>query len=98
VLATLNGMHVTGLAVLALETQHNFLGRLRLLVENGLGLTSISGLLSVVTALSCNHWRNFVQLGCIQASLKAELVLELMAGERGISQTSLRNPFTLNSP
>ena len=52
-LAALNSVHVAGLADLALKTEHNLLGSLCLLVEDGLGLTTISRLLSVVTTLSC---------------------------------------------
>jgi hypothetical protein len=52
-LAALDSVHVTGLASLALETQHNLLGGFCLLVEHRLCLTTISGLLSVVTTLSC---------------------------------------------
>ena len=54
-LAALDSVHVAGLAVLALETQHNLLGCLSLLVENGLGLSSVSRLLSFVTTLSCKE-------------------------------------------
>lgn len=54
-LAALDSVHVTGLASLALETQHNLLGGLGLFVEDGLCLTTISGLLSVVTTLSCKE-------------------------------------------
>lgn len=51
-LAALNGVHVTGLAHLALKAQHNLLGGLCLLVEDGLSLTTITRLLSVVTTLT----------------------------------------------
>lgn len=52
VLAALDALHGGALAVGALHPQHNLLGGLRLLVENGLGLTAVSGLLAVVTALT----------------------------------------------
>ncbi len=37
---------------LALQAQHDLLGRLRLLVEDGLGLAAVAGLLAVVAALT----------------------------------------------
>ena len=52
VLAALQRQLRLGLAVRALETKHNLLGGLGLLVENGLGLSSVTGLLPVVTTLS----------------------------------------------
>jgi len=52
VLATLQGHLVLVLADLALHTKDDLLGSLGLLVEDGLGLTTITGLLSVVTTLS----------------------------------------------
>lgn len=52
VLASLEGQLLLLLARRAFESQHNLLGRLRLLVEDGLGLTTVTGLLAVVTALT----------------------------------------------
>lgn len=52
VLAALQRQLRLGLAARALETKHNLLGGLGLLVENGLGLSSVTGLLPVVTTLS----------------------------------------------
>ena len=52
VLATLDGMHMSGLATLALQVQHNLLGGLCLFMENWLGLSSETSLLFVVTTLS----------------------------------------------
>ena len=43
------------LSHLALEAQHDLLGRLRLLVEDGLGLAAVAGLLPVVPALTCEE-------------------------------------------
>lgn len=51
-LAALQRQLRLGLAARALETKHNLLGGLGLLVENGLGLSSVTGLLPVVTTLS----------------------------------------------
>jgi hypothetical protein len=53
VLAALQSHLVLVLADLALQTKNNLLGGLGLLVEDGLGLTTITGLLSIVTTLSC---------------------------------------------
>jgi hypothetical protein len=50
-LATLDRVHVHLLARAALKAQHNLLRRLRLLVEHGLGLTTVTRLLAVVTTL-----------------------------------------------
>ena len=52
VLATLEGELGLGLAVGALESKDDLLGGLSLLVEDWLGLTSVTRLLSVVTTLS----------------------------------------------
>jgi len=54
VLAALQSHLVLVLANLALHTKDNLLGGLGLLVEDGLGLTTITGLLSIVTALTCS--------------------------------------------
>ena len=52
VLATLQGQLSLGLALRAFQTEHNLLGGLGFLVEHGLGLTTVTALLPVVTALS----------------------------------------------
>ena len=52
VLASLEDDLVRLRALGALELEHNLLGRLHLLVEHGLGLASITGLLAVIAALS----------------------------------------------
>ena len=51
-LAALEGHLHLVLADGALQTEYDLLGRLRLLVEDGLGLTTVTGLLTVVTALA----------------------------------------------
>lgn len=58
-LASLQRKLRLGLARDALESEHDLLGRLGLLVENRLGLTSVSGLLAVVTTLSLGEERCF---------------------------------------
>lgn len=52
VLAALQSQLLLGLAGSALETQDNLLGGLGLLVEDGLGLTTVTTLLPVVTTLT----------------------------------------------
>lgn len=51
-LAALQGELLLGLASSALETQDDLLGSLGLLVEDGLGLTTVTTLLPVVAALT----------------------------------------------
>jgi len=57
VLASLESQLCLGLALCALQSQHNLLGGLCLLVEHGLCLTTITTLLSVVTTLSLGEQR-----------------------------------------
>lgn len=52
VLAALQRKLLLGLASSALKTKDNLLGGLGLLVEDGLGLTTITALLPVVTTLT----------------------------------------------
>ena len=51
-LAALQSELLLGLAGSALKTEGNLLGGLGLLVEDGLGLTTVTALLPVVTALT----------------------------------------------
>lgn len=51
-LTSLHDLQGTGLALRALETEYNLLGGLGLLVEDRLGLSSVSGLLAIVTTLT----------------------------------------------
>jgi hypothetical protein len=63
VLAALQGELLLGLAGSALETQDDLLGGLGLLVEDGLGLTTVTALLPVVTTLTL----------CEEGSLEKEI-------------------------
>lgn len=56
-LASLQRQLLLGLALCALETQNDLLGSLGLLVEDRLGLTTITALLSVVTTLTLGSER-----------------------------------------
>lgn len=53
---------VSGIRTGALETKDNLLGSLGLLVENRLGLTTITGLLAVVTSLTLGVQRGLAGL------------------------------------
>jgi hypothetical protein len=55
VLTTLEGELHLVLAGSALKTEDNLLGGLGLLVEDGLGLTTITGLLTVITSLTLSE-------------------------------------------
>ena len=54
-LASLESQLSLGLALDTLQPQHDLLGGLRFLVENGLGLTSVTRLLTVITTLSLSE-------------------------------------------
>lgn len=56
-LAALQGKLLLGLARGALKTEDNLLGGLSLLVEDRLGLTTVTTLLSVVTTLTLGEQR-----------------------------------------
>lgn len=58
VLASLESKLCPGLALGALQSQDNLLGGLGLLVEDGLGLTTVTGLLAVISALSLGEQRS----------------------------------------
>ena len=62
VLATLQRQLGLGLALDALQPQDDLLGGLGLLVEDGLGLTTVTGLLAVVTSLSLSEERSLERL------------------------------------
>lgn len=51
-----------GLASCALQTEDDLLGGLSPLVEDGLGLTSVTGLLAVVTTLTLGEQRSLASL------------------------------------
>ncbi len=61
-LATLKGNVRAVLAGSALETQDNLLGGLGLLVEDGLGLSTVTLLLPVVTTLTLSVERSLTSL------------------------------------
>lgn len=61
-LAALDGEHALGLALGALELQHNLLGGLGLLTEHGLSLSSETCLFPVVTSLTLCYQRSLASL------------------------------------
>lgn len=61
-LATLQRQLSLCLAADALQPQHNLLRSLGFLVEHGFGLTTITGLLTVVTPLSLGEERSLASL------------------------------------
>jgi hypothetical protein len=85
VLASLKGELCLGLAGSALKTEHNLLGGLRPLVEDGLGLTSVTGLLTVVTTLTLSEQRSLASLVLGDLVLGVLLaVLALAVGTAGL--------------
>lgn len=64
-LASLQRELLLGLALRALKTQDDLLGSLGLLVEDGLGLTTITTLLPVVTTLTLGVQRGLYHNICI---------------------------------
>lgn len=75
-----------GLASDTLETENDLLGGLGLLVENGLGLTTVTALLPVVTTLSLSGQRVLALLvlgDLVRGVLLAHLVLAVRAAGPG---------------
>ena len=72
-LAALQCQLALGLALDAFQTQHNLLGGLGLLVEDRLGLTTVTGLLAVVTALTLG------EEGGLSGLVLGDLVLSVLA-------------------
>lgn len=62
VLTSLQSQLGLGLTVDTLQSQHNLLGGLSLLVENWLGLTTETGLLTVVSSLTLSEQRSLTSL------------------------------------
>lgn len=86
-LAALEGQLALGLALDALQSQDDLLGGLSLFVENRLGLTTITGLLAVVSALSLGEEGGLA--GLVLGHLVLGVLLALPALAVGVS--GLRN-------
>jgi hypothetical protein len=66
------------LADRALKPQHDLLRCLGLLVKDRFGLTSVTGLLAIVTALSlCEQGGLFVQVACVRERREGGFAVEL---------------------
>lgn len=76
-LASLEGQLLLGLARGAFESEDNLLGRLGLLVENRLGLTTVTGLLAVVSTLTLRESRSLARLYFDHPKLEIILLLSL---------------------
>lgn len=86
-LATLQSQLRLGLALDAFQSQNDLLGGLGLLVEDRLGLTTITGLLTVVSALSLSEQRGLASL--VLGDLVLGVLAALLALAVGVSR--LRN-------
>lgn len=78
-LASLQRKLLLGLALRALETQDNLLGSLGLPTEDGLGLTSVTLLLSVVTTLTLGVQRGLESRENLQSApirLKCDTIVQ----------------------
>jgi hypothetical protein len=69
------------------QTQDNLFGSLGLLVENGLGLTTITSLLTVVTTLTLSEDGGFT--GLVLGDLVGSVTTTLLTSTKGL--TSLRD-------
>lgn len=83
VLASLQCQLRPGLALDAFQSQHNLLRGLGLLVEDGLGLTTVTGLLAVVSALSLGKQRGFA--GLVLSHLVLGVLAALLALAVGVA-------------
>lgn len=90
VLAALQRQLALGLALDALHAEHDLLGGLGLLVEDGLGLTTVTGLLAVVTALTLGEEGGLASLvlGDLVLGVLAAL-LALAVGVTGLGNVDL---------
>jgi hypothetical protein len=90
VLASLQRQLELGLALDTLQSQNNLLGGLGLLVEDRLGLTTITGLLAVVSSLTLGEQRGLASLvlGDLVLGVLAAL-LALAVGVAGLGNVDL---------
>ena len=83
-LATLQSKLGLSLALDAFQSQNDLLGGLGLLVEDRLGLTTITGLLTVVSALSLGEQRGLASL--VLGDLVLGVLAALLALAVGVSR------------
>jgi hypothetical protein len=92
VLATLERKLCLGLACCALQSQDNLLGGLGLLVEDRLGLTTVTGLLTVVTTLTLGEEGSLASLVLGDLVLGVLLaVLALAVGAASLGNVDLKS-------
>ena len=84
-LGALDGNLLTPLALSALETQHQLLGRLGLLPQDGLGLTSETLLLTIVTSTTLSEF------GFLRLFVLRHLELFMLVATGAISLPGFRN-------
>lgn len=82
-LASLQSELSLGLANNTLQSQNNLLGGLSLLVENRLGLTTVTGLLPVVSSLTLSEQGSLTSL--VLGDLVLSVLLALLALAVGLS-------------
>jgi len=91
VFAPLDRLHARLFTVCALHPQHNLLGGLGLLVEDRLGLTSISSLFAVISPLPLREKRGFssLVLGDFHGHVLLASLAERLLGLRYINHFGL---------
>ena len=83
VFGPLKGQMLLGLTFLALQTENDLTCGLRLLVEDGLGLTSETHLLGVITTLSLGKVRGLS--GLVLGDLVDLMLAALLASAEGLT-------------
>jgi len=91
VLGTLESQMLLGLTFLALQTKDNLTCGLGLLVEHGLGLTSETHLLGIVTTLSLSEVRSLS--GLVLSDLVVLVLTALLAGTVSLTFFGYINHF-----
>ena len=98
-LASLQGQLALGLALDALQSQDDLLGGLGLLVENGLGLTTITALLPVITSLTLGEQGGLASLVLGDLVLGVLLAgLALAIGLAGLGDVDLPISQSISQP
>lgn len=95
VLGTLKSQMLLGLTFLALQTKDDLTCGLGLLVEDGLGLTSETHLLAIVTTLSLGEVRGLS--GLVLGHLVGLVLAALLAGAVSLTFLGYVNHFDYNT-
>lgn len=100
-LTSLQSQLSLSLTVDTLQSQHNLLGGLSLLVENWLGLTTKTGLLTVVSSLTLSEQGSFTSLvlsNLVLGVLTAFLTLTVGLSElRNVNWMLVKNIVTVST-